>query len=96
MLSNYYPPVSVYLCRMPDAVPMPVCPCPCQWLCLCSVLTAYRHTRIVVVGKKAELVTRVLFCLSYFIRCTELSARHEHADAQCPPLQVRLYPHTQS
>ena len=63
--------------------------------CLCcgfcaNVRRLNRHTRVVVIGKKAEVVSRVLFFLSYFIRCTELSARHEHAEAQCPPLQVRI------
>ncbi|GFS17188.1 folliculin-interacting protein 1 [Elysia marginata] len=53
-------------------------------------------SRTVVVGKKAEIVKKFLYVLSYFIRCSEV---HENTDPQClnfivnePYLDISLSP----
>ncbi|GFO02076.1 folliculin-interacting protein 1 [Plakobranchus ocellatus] len=53
-------------------------------------------SRTVVVGKKADIVKKLLYVLSYFIRCSEV---HENTDPQClncivnePYLDVSLSP----
>ncbi|RUS91366.1 hypothetical protein EGW08_000883, partial [Elysia chlorotica] len=57
-------------------------------------------SRTVVVGKKADIVKKFLYVLSYFIRCSEV---HENTDPQClnlivnePYLDVSLSPTTKS
>ena len=55
-------------------------------------------SRTIVVGKKADIVKKFLYVLSYFIRCSEV---HENTDPQClnfivnePYLDVSLSPTT--